>query len=203
MAGSLLGIRNTWADVNGPRDLFSYYQGASIVGIGVHGGSIPTSGPISILDFDEASTSTVYSYNQHVSIPGLPVDQPNLGCAWAVEYLKGSSGFGLYVTVAYYGDGGRISYSSWGNYSYVSQFKITTFNTNVSGTTVHGNTQGESYYLGVPYGNINSSTNILKVYGNNGQDSPGDTGYAYATAYNRLNWSAMTGGNNYFQVQLG
>lgn len=202
MAGSLLGIRNTWAGPSGPRDLFSYYQGGSIIGIGVHGGSVPVSGPISVIDFSEATNSHGYSYNQQSGVPGIPVDQPNTGCAWAVEYLNGNSGYGLYVTVAYYGNGGGISYSSWGNYSYVSQFKITAFNTDTYGSAVSGNGNSESYYLGVPYGNINSS-NVLTVYGNNGQGEPGDTGYRYATAYNRINWSSLTNGLNYFQVQLG
>jgi len=197
MSLSLYDIQANWGGTN-PVGLDEYYQGGSYIGIGVHGGSIPYSGnAISCENFVGTTNSYGYSYNQQTG-----GDQPNDGCAWAVEYLNGSSGFGLYVTVAYYGNGGGISYSSWGNYAYVSQFKVTALNTTVYASTVSGNGNGESYYLGVPYGDINSS-NILTVYGNNGQGSPGDTGYAYATAYNRSNWSAMTSGLNYFQIQLG
>jgi hypothetical protein len=197
MTISISDLQATWGGGN-PASLSSYYQGGPLIGIGVKGGSIPYSGAISLNNFSGAVSSYGYSYNQLTS-----GDQSNDGCAWAVEYGSNGSGFGLYVTVAYYGNGGGIGYNTFGNYSYVSQFKITSFDSNVYGTVVSGNGNSESYYMGVPYGNINSSSNILTVYGNNGTGSPGDAGYRYATNNNRANWSAMTGGNNYFQIQLG
>lgn len=196
MAISLSQIQSAWGGSN-PIGLNEYYQGGSLIGQGVKGGSISRSGTINLNGFNGVTQTYGYSYNQRTS-----GDQSNDGCAWAAEYLNGGSGWGLYITVAYYGPGSAISYTNYTAYGYVSQFKINVLNSNVNGTSIYGNGNGESGYMGVPYGNIDSS-NILTVYGNNGSGSPGDSGYAYATANNRSNWSAMTSGTNYFQVQLG
>jgi len=195
-----IGSIKTNFGLSNPVSMSQLYQGQSIPP-GVYPNTVPISGTISLNQFTNVPTYTQWGRNQRSS-----GDQPDDGCAWSVEFSNGSyglSGWGLYVVVAIYGDGSGVSGgdpNGDGSYQSWAVIQVKTANTNTYGT-LYNNNDNQFGYFGTPYANWDGNT-TLRIYGNNGSGSPGDTGYAYATAQVRNNWNAMSGGTNIMVVTI-
>lgn len=184
-----------------PLRISNYYQGGSIMGPGVYPNTVPFGNAISFGNF--VGTPVEYTWEQNQQTSG---DQPDDGCAWNASYSNGAygqTGWGLYVAVAIYGDGSAISVNNpQGDGSYQSWciIRVTAANTNTYGT-LYNNYNNQFGYFGNPYANWDGAS-TLRIYGNNGSGSPGDPGYAYATALVRTNWNSMSGGTNFMVVAI-
>jgi len=192
--GTTFGLSN-------PQKLSKLYSGGSYVPAGVYPATVPINGSgnsISLSNFYGVPAYKLWGSGQQTS-----PDQPDDGCAWSVEFTNGSSGWGLYVVVAIYGNGEPCNYAHpnglYGTYQ--SYFIAKLINTTANYGTQYNGGSGQFYYFGSPWAYWDGASTVY-IYGNSGTGLPDDTGYAYATQQVRHNWEVLSQGANYIIVTI-
>ena len=202
MTIALSTIQSTWGGTSAPINLSSYYQGGSIIGLNVRGGSIPTSGAINEGAFVGALNQ--YNWGNSSYING---DQSNDGLGYCMCYYKNPVNGQYCLTFVFGGysasfsvDSNQLIYatgssnlSSWSN---VYAIPLTTVGTTVYGTSGNAIKNNASWLGNFPGGwqvraTLNSGNTVTLEYNPNG--SSGDSGTAYALARQRDAWNVMFG----------
>jgi hypothetical protein len=202
MSISLTQIQSSWGGPT-PIQLENYYQGGSLIGPNVRGGSsIPSSGAIGMNAFSTALNQ--YSWSSGAYING---DQNNDGQGYNLcYYYNPVSGkycltFVLGAMSQTFGPtGSELQYatssSSMPNYQLVYAVPLTTIGTTVyttGGNNIKGGTYWQGFFPGgwIANATLNSNNTVSLNY--NSGASSGDSGTNYALARQRDAWNAMFG----------
>lgn len=201
MAISLSTVQSTWGGSN-PISLNEYYVGGNYIGPNNRGGSIPSSGAISLNNFNGALNQYNWGRTQYIN-----GDQSNDGCGYSMDYYYQPTA-GKYCLVFNFGamsasfglDATQLTYatssSNMNTWQVVYSLPMTTVGTTVtsgSGNNIKGGESWAGNFSGgwIVKATLNSNNTVTLQYNSSG--SSGDAGTNYALARQRDAWIAMFG----------